>query len=40
LAVLGLLADRRGELSRQRAQTLNRVHRLLAELIPAELRGI
>ena len=34
LAVLRLLADRRDELSRTRAQTLNRVHRLLVELIP------
>ena len=34
LAVLGLLADRRDELSRTRTQTLNRLHRLLTELIP------
>jgi transposase len=34
LAVLRLLADRRDELSRTRVQTLNRLHRLLAELIP------
>jgi transposase len=34
LAVLRLLADRRDELSQTRAQTLNRLHRLLAELIP------
>ncbi len=34
LAVLRLLADRRDELSRTRAQTLNRLHRLLAELVP------
>src|SRR4051794_37905322 len=34
LAVLRLLADRRDELSRARVQTLNRLHRLLAELIP------
>jgi transposase len=33
LAVLRLLADRRDELSRSRTQTLNRLHRLLAELI-------
>ena len=32
--MLRLLADRRDELSRTRAQTLNRLHRLLAELIP------
>jgi len=35
LTVLRLLADRRGELSRSRNRTLNRLHRLLAELIPA-----
>ena len=34
LAVLGLLADRRDELSRSRTQTLNRLHRLLVELVP------
>ena len=34
LAVLRLLADRRDELSRARTQTLNRLHRLLAELVP------
>ena len=34
LAVLRLLADRRDELSRSRAQTVNRLQRLLAELIP------
>ena len=33
LAVLRLLADRRDELSRTRAQILNRLHRLLAELV-------
>jgi transposase len=33
LAVLRLLADRRGELSRARIRTLNRLHRLLAELV-------
>jgi transposase len=33
LAVLRLLPDRRDELSRTRAQILNRLHRLLAELI-------
>jgi transposase len=35
LVVLRLLADRRDELSRSRNRTLNRLHRLLAELIPA-----
>jgi transposase len=34
LAVLGLLADRRDELSRARTQTVNRLHRLLADLVP------
>jgi transposase len=33
--VLRLLADRRDELSHGRTRTLNRLHRLLAELIPA-----
>jgi len=35
LTVLRLLADRRDEVSRSRNRTLNRLHRLLAELIPA-----
>ena len=39
LAVLRLLADRRDELSRARAQTLNRLHRLLAELSPGGANG-
>jgi transposase len=34
LVVLRLLADRRDELARGRVQTVNRGHRLLAELIP------
>jgi transposase len=34
LAVLRLLCDRRDELSQARAQALNRMHRLFAELIP------
>jgi transposase len=34
LTVLRLLCDRRDELSRARAQALNRMHRLFAELIP------
>jgi transposase len=34
LVALRVLADRRDELSRTRAATLNRLHRLLAELIP------
>ena len=32
--VLRLLADRRDELSRSRAQGLNRLHRLMTELVP------
>ena len=35
LAVLRLLADRRDELSHSRNRSLNQLHRLLAELIPA-----
>jgi transposase len=31
---LGLLADRRDELGRARTQTINRIHRLLLELVP------
>ncbi len=34
LVALRLLADRRDELSRLRAQTVNRLHRLLLELVP------
>jgi transposase len=34
LEVLRMLADRREELTRQRVQTVNRLHRLLSELIP------
>ena len=34
LTVLRLLCDRRDELSRARAQALNRMHRLFTELIP------
>jgi transposase len=34
LVVLRLLADRRDELSRSRAQALNRLHRLMTELVP------
>ena len=34
LAVLGLLVDRRDELGRAHAQTINRLHRLLLELVP------
>src|SRR4029077_17726481 len=34
LVVLGMLADRRDELGRARTQTINRIHRLLLELLP------
>ncbi|MGW5226867.1 IS110 family transposase [Nocardia niigatensis] len=34
LVALGLLADRRDELGRARTETLNRLHRLLLDLIP------
>ncbi|MGW5113776.1 IS110 family transposase [Nocardia sp. NPDC004123] len=34
LVALGLLADRRDELGRARTQTLNRIHRILLDLIP------
>jgi transposase len=36
LEALRLLVDRRAELSRARIQTVNRVHRLLAELVPGQ----
>jgi transposase len=31
-----MLVDRRAELSRDRIQTVNRVHRLLSELVPGQ----
>ena len=34
LVVMGLLVDRRDELGRARTQTINRLHRLLLELVP------
>jgi transposase len=34
LVVLGMLADRRDELGRARTQAINRIHRLLLELLP------
>ncbi|MFD0360701.1 IS110 family transposase [Nocardia sp. GCM10030253] len=34
LLALGMLADRRDELGRSRTETLNRIHRLLLDLIP------
>jgi transposase len=37
LVVLRLLADRRDELSRSRAQELNRLHRLMTELVPGSV---
>ena len=36
LEALRLLVDRRAELSRARIQTVNRVHRLLSELVPGQ----
>jgi transposase len=34
LVVMGMLVDRRDELGRARTQTVNRLHRLLLELLP------
>lgn len=34
LEVIRMLCDRRDELSRMRIQTVNRIHRLIAELVP------
>ncbi|WP_222598118.1 hypothetical protein [Lentzea tibetensis] len=34
LQVLGMLVDRRDELGRATTQTINRLHRLLLELLP------
>src|SRR3954452_14710093 len=39
IAVLRLLCDRRDELSHQRAQALNRLHRLMLELMPGGAHG-
>lgn len=36
LEALRMLVDRRSELSRSRIQTVNRVHRLLSELVPGQ----
>ena len=36
LEALRMLVDRRAELSRSRIQTVNRVHRLLSELVPGQ----
>jgi len=38
LEVLRMLADRREELTRQRIQTVNRLHRLLSELTPGKAK--
>jgi len=38
LEVLRMLTDRRAELISQRVQTVNRLHRLLSELIPGEVK--
>jgi transposase len=38
LEALRMLADRREELTRQRVQTVNRLHRLLAELTPGKAK--
>jgi len=38
LEALRMLADRREELTRQRVQTVNRLHRLLAELTPGRAK--
>ncbi|MFI5776016.1 transposase [Nocardia sp. NPDC051570] len=35
LVALGLLVDRRDELGRARTQTINRMHRLLLDVVPA-----
>ena len=34
LVVIGMLVDRRDELGRARTQTINRLHRVLLELVP------
>jgi transposase len=39
LVVMGMLADRRDELGRSRTQVINRLHRLLLELVPAGPRS-
>ena len=36
LEALRMLTDRRGELAKQRVQTVNRLHRLLSELVPGQ----
>ena len=39
LQVMGMLVDRRDELGRARTQTINRLHRLLLELLPGGPRS-
>jgi transposase len=38
LVVLGMLADRRDEVGPARTQTINRIHRLLLEVVPGGSR--
>ena len=38
LVVLGMLADRRDEVGPARTQTINRIHRLLLEVVPGGAR--
>ena len=38
LEVLRMLVDRRDELARRRVQTVNRLHRLLSELVPGQAK--
>ena len=40
LQVMGMLADRRDELGRARTQTINRLHRLLLELLPGGAKKV
>jgi len=40
LRVMGMLADRRDELGRARTQTINRLHRLLLELLPGGAKKV
>ena len=40
LVALGLLVDRRDELGRARTELLNRIHRLLLELVPGGAKKI
>ena len=38
LEAIRMLVDRRDELTRTRVQTVNRLHRLLAELVPGQAK--